>query len=124
MTAPSPWTEWAEIGHRLVRLIVESLVDRLELAGLELREVEVRLVQYLLLALWGVLLLVAGLVLAGVAVLLWVPPPWRAVTAGAGAAVCLVLGGVALLGLRRRLSRAPLPLARTREELNKDRACF
>jgi uncharacterized membrane protein YqjE len=124
MTAVPEWTELGETGRRLARLAVELLVDRLELAGLELREVEVRLVQCLVVALWGVLLLGAGLVLAGVAVLLFLPPQWRALAAAAGAVLCLVLGWLALRGLRRRLVRRPLPFARTMEELGKDRACF
>ena len=49
---------------------MELLADRLELAGLELREAKIRLVQYLLLALLGLALLLGGLALIVLAVML------------------------------------------------------
>jgi uncharacterized membrane protein YqjE len=123
----APLPELAELGaagRRLAGLAVDLLTDRLELAGLELREAELRLVQGLIVALWGLVLLVAGLALAILAALLFLPPPWRPTAAALAAGLCLVLGGAALIGARRRLARRPLAFSRTIEELNKDRACF
>lgn len=124
MAVPPELAELGAAGRRLAGLVVEALADRLELAGLDLREAEVRLVQAVLALLFGLALVVAGLGLAVVAVLLSLPPQWRpaaaAIAAGAG-----LLGGLAVLaGARRRLTRRPAPFSRTIEELGKDRACF
>jgi len=122
-----PLTELAGLaasGRRLAGLVMELLADRLELAGLELREAKIRLVQYLLLALLGLALLLGGLALIVLAVMLALPPQWRPMAAAAGAAVSLALGGLTLAGLRRRLARRPPAFARTIEELKKDRECF
>lgn len=119
--------ELAELGaavRRLAGLLVEALADRLRLAGLDLRETEVRLVQIVLALLSGLTLLVVGLGLAVVAALLFLPPPWRPVAAGIAAAVCLLTGLAILAAARRRLARRPLAFSRTIEELKKDRACF
>lgn len=113
-----------EAGRRLAGLVVELLADRLELAGLELREAKVRLVQAIVLALCALTLFALALALALVAVLLVLPPDWRPLAAGLAAGVCLLLGAGVLVGLRRRLARRPLAFAQTIEELKKDRACF
>jgi uncharacterized membrane protein YqjE len=124
MTALPDLETLTATGRRLTGLVLGLLTDRLELAGLELRETEIRLVQGLIVALWGLALLLAGLALAILAILLFLPPPWRPLAAGAAGALCLVLGALALAGARRRLGRRPLAFSRTIEELNKDRACF
>ncbi|MGD9610651.1 MAG: phage holin family protein [Desulfovibrionaceae bacterium] len=113
-----------EAGRRLAGLALELLADRLELAGLELREAKLRLVQALVLALCAMMLLALALALAVVTVLLVLPPPWRPLAAGLGAGCCLLLGAGVLIGLRRRLARRPLAFAQTIEEIKKDRACF
>ena len=109
---------------RLAGLALSLLAERLELAGLELREAEIRLVQAGVLALTGMILFALALGLAVVCVMLVLPEPWRPWAAGAGAGVCLLCGWWALFALRRRLSRRPLAFAQTIEELKKDRACF
>lgn len=122
-----PLTEMAgvsEAARRLLGLAVELVTERLELAGLDLREAEIRLVQALLLALAGLGLLGLGLGLAILAVMLVLPAEWRALAAGGGAAASLIGGWWALAALRRRLARRPLAFAQTIEELKKDRACF
>jgi uncharacterized membrane protein YqjE len=101
-----------EAGRRLAGLALELLADRLELAGLELREAKLRLVQALVLALCAMMLLALALALAVVTVLLVLPPPWRPLAAGLGAGCCLLLGAGVLIGLRRRLARRPWPLPR------------
>ena len=114
----------SEAGRRLVGLVLALVADRLELAGLELREAEIRLVQAVVLALSGLALLALAFGLAILCAMLVLPEPWRPWAAGLLAGICLVLGWCALAGLRRRLSRRPLAFAQTVEELKKDRACF
>jgi uncharacterized membrane protein YqjE len=117
-------TAVTEAGRRLIGLVLELLADRLELAGLELREAKIRLLEALGLALIGLALCLLALALAVVAVLLVLPPQWRPAAAAGAAGLCLLLGAWALRGLRRRLARRPLAFAQTIEELKKDRACF
>ena len=117
-------SELTAAGGRLVGVVMDLLADRLELLGLEARELKIRLVQMVLLACFGAALLLLGLGLAFVAVLLVLPPPWRVLFAAGCGVVCLGAGGVALLVLRRRLARMPLPFSQTVAELKKDRECF
>ena len=109
---------------RMAGLALDIVVDRLELLGLEAREVKVRLVQMLLLAVFGAALFLMGLALAVVALFLALPPPGRLWLAVGGGALLLLLGTCALLVLRRRLARLPLAFSQSVAELKKDRACF
>lgn len=124
MAVPPELAELGASGRRLAGLVLEALADRLELLGLDLRETEVRLVQAVLALLFGLALVVAGLGLAVVAALLFLPPPWRPLAAAIAAALCLGCGLAVLAAARRRLARRPSAFARTIEELGKDRACF
>jgi len=117
-------SELTAAGQRLAGLVLDVAVDRLELLGLEAREVKIRCIQLVLLAVAGAALLLFGLALAVVAVLLAVPPPWRLAVAGGGAALFLGAGMVALWRLRCRLARLPLAFSQTVAELKKDQACF
>ncbi|MFU2210582.1 phage holin family protein [Solidesulfovibrio sp. C21] len=119
-----PLDEALAAGGRLFGICLEILADRLELLGLEARAAKVRLAQCLILACAGAAFLVVGLGLAGVAVLLAVPPPWRAGVAAGVAVVCLVAGAGAFWRLRRRLARLPRVFSQTAAELRKDRECF
>ncbi len=109
---------------RMAGLALDIVVDRLELLGLEAREVKVRLVQLLLLAVFGAALFLMGLALAVVALFLVLPPQARLWLAAGGGALLLLLGACSLLVLRRRLARLPLPFSQSVAELKKDRACF
>ncbi|OLN30892.1 hypothetical protein DVDV_0336 [Desulfovibrio sp. DV] len=109
---------------RMAGLALDVAVDRLELLGLEAREVKIRLVQLLLLAFFGAALFLAGLALAILAVFLALPPEWRLTLAAGGGATLLVAGAATLFVLRRRLARLPLAFSQSVEELKKDRACF
>ena len=109
---------------RMAGLALDIVVDRLELLGLEAREVKVRLVQLLLLAVFGAALFLMGLALAVVALFLVLPPQARLWLAAGGGALLLLLGACSLLVLRRRLARLPLPFSQAVAELKKDRACF
>jgi len=117
-------SELTAAAGRLVGLVLDMAVDRLELLGIEAREVKIRCIQLALLAVAGAALLLFGLALAVLAALLAVPPPWRLAAAGGGAAFFLGAGIAVLCWLRRRLARAPLAFAQTVEELKKDRSCF
>ena len=117
-------SDLAAAAGRMFGLALDLVVDRLELLGLEAREVKVRLVQLLLLAVFGAALLLMGLALAVVALFLVLPPQWRLVLAGGGGALLLLAGAVALVALRRRLARLPLAFSQSVAELKKDRACF
>jgi uncharacterized membrane protein YqjE len=109
---------------RMAGLALDLVVDRLELLGLEAREAKIRLVQLLLLALFGAALFLLGLGLAILALFLVLPPQGRLVLAAGGGGLLLVLGTVALLMLRRRLARLPLAFSQSVAEIKKDRACF
>ena len=109
---------------RMAGLALDIVVDRLELLGLEAREVKVRLVQMLLLAVFGAALFLMGLALAVVALFLALPPQWRLWLAAGGGALLLLVGTCALFVLRRRLARLPLAFSQSVADLKKDRACF
>jgi len=98
--------------------------DRLELAGLELREAKIRLVQFLILCLAGTGLSLLGLILLALAVVYALPPQWRLPALAALGAASLLAGLAAFLALRSRIRRAPPAFAQTLEELRKDKACF
>jgi uncharacterized membrane protein YqjE len=119
-----PLDETLAAGGRIFGICLEILAGRVELLGLEAREGALRLAQCLLLACLGAALLVAGLTLAVAAVLLFVPPPWRAPVAAGCAALFLAAGALALWRLRRRLAKLPLTFSQTAAELRKDRECF
>eukprot|EP01022_Parablepharisma_sp_SALTPOND_P024915 TRINITY_DN5610_c0_g3_i1.p3 TRINITY_DN5610_c0_g3~~TRINITY_DN5610_c0_g3_i1.p3 ORF type:complete len:230 (+),score=106.48 TRINITY_DN5610_c0_g3_i1:1715-2404(+) len=99
---------------------VALLRNRVELFSLELKEERLRLVGLLLWGGAGLLLGMVGLVLAALAIIYAVPPPFRW---GAAALCALVfLGGaaIALAVVHSRLNRAEPPFARTLAELHKD----
>jgi uncharacterized membrane protein YqjE len=75
--------------RRLAEIVLESVRDRIELLGLELREDKIRLVQVLLLACCGVVFALLALILAILALLALLPPEWRVAGMGALAAACL-----------------------------------
>ncbi|MFP5259127.1 MAG: phage holin family protein [Acidobacteriota bacterium] len=116
--------ELSAAAGRLTGLVLDLAGDRLELLGIEAREVKIRLIQLVLLAVCGAALLLFGLGLAVLAVLLAVPPTWRLPVAAGGAAFFFLAGALALFGLRRRLARLPLAFSQTVEEIRKDQACF
>ena len=109
---------------RMAGLALDLVVDRLELLGLEAREAKIRLVQLLLLALFGAALFMLGLGLVILALFLVLPPPWRLIVAAGGGGLLLLLGCAALFALRRRLARLPLAFSQSVAEIKKDRACF
>ena len=117
-------SELTAAAGRMAGLALDIAVDRLELLGVEAREVKIRLIQLVLLALFGAALVLLGLALAVVAVMLALPPPWRLALAGGLGGLFLVVGTVALCLLRRRLARLPLAFSQSVAELKKDRACF
>lgn len=111
-------------GGRVLGLAADILADRLELLGLEAREVKIRCIQLLILTCLGAALLVIGLALAVLAVLLAVPPGWRLPVATAGSGVCLLVAVAALWSIRSRVARLPVAFTQTIHELKKDRECF
>lgn len=117
-------SELVATAGRMAGLALDVAVDRLELLGLEAREVKIRLVQLVLLAFLGAALFLMGLSLAILAVFLALPPEWRLLLAAGGGAVLLLAGALTLFILRRRLSRLPLAFSQSVAELKKDRACF
>lgn len=121
---PGALSEALSGGGRILGLAADLLTDRLELLGLEAREVKIRLVQFLLLACLGAALLVLGLALAILAVLLATPPELRLAVTAALAGLCLAVGAAAFFALRRRLARLPLAFSQTLAEVKKDRECF
>lgn len=116
--------ELAASARRMAGLALDIAADRLELLGLEAREIKVRLIQMLLLAVCGAALCLMGLALAVVALFLVLPPEWRLALAGGGGALLFLAGAGALCVLRRRLARMPLAFAQSAAELKKDRECF
>lgn len=98
--------------------------DRLELAALELREAKIHFIQVVILACMGTALCLFGLALLIVASTLALPPEWRLHWLVAMAGISLLVGLLAFLSLRRRISRRPLAFAQTLAELEKDKACF
>jgi uncharacterized membrane protein YqjE len=109
---------------RLGGIAAEILQDRLELLALELREAKIRFVQALLLAWFGVIFSLLGLlllVLAGVYVL---APEWRLYGLAVAAAASMLAGAAVFIVLRRHLERKPLVFDQTLAELKKDTSCF
>jgi uncharacterized membrane protein YqjE len=117
-------TELLAAGKRLGGLALDLLADRLALLGMEAREIKIRLVQALLLACFGVALLLLGLAMTIVVIMLATPPEWRLTVAAVCTTVCLLAGAMILFVLRRRMARIPLAFSQTIEEIKKDRECF
>jgi len=109
---------------RLSVVVAETVRDRVELLGLELREDKIRLVQVLILACFGVIFALLALILGILALLALLPPEWRVAGMGTLAAACLLGALWAFASLRRRLGQGLHPFAQTLEELKKDRQCF
>lgn len=124
LTPSSALRELADSAGRLGGQAAGLLKDRLELLALELREDKIRLTQALILALAGVGLLGLGLVLLGCAAVLALPPEWRVPALAVLGVVALIVGALALVGVRRRLSARAGLLAQSIAELKKDAECF
>lgn len=108
---------------RVGEALAQTVRDRIELLGLELREDKVRLVQVLILACCGVVFALLGLILAVLAILALLPVEWREAGMVILAVAFFGAAGWAFAGLRRRLSRRHM-FAQTLAELEKDKACF
>jgi uncharacterized membrane protein YqjE len=109
---------------RIAGALTQTLKDRIDLLGLELREDKIRLVQALILACAGVIFALLGLILGVLAILSLLPLEWRAVGMGVLAGACLVSAAWAFAGLKRRLSSRRSMFAQSLAELEKDKACF
>ena len=109
---------------RIAGALAQTLKDRIELLGLELREDKVRLVQALILACTGVVFALLGLILGVLAILFLLPQELRAAGMGALAGACLASAAWAFAGLKRRLSGRRHMFAQTLAELEKDKQCF
>lgn len=109
---------------RVAGALAQTLKDRIELLGLELREDKIRLVQVLILACCGVVFALLGLILAVLTLLALLPAEWRALGMGVMAGACLVSAACAFAGLKRRLTGRGQMFAQTLAELEKDKACF
>jgi uncharacterized membrane protein YqjE len=109
---------------RIAGALAQTLKDRVELLGLELREDKIRLVQVLILACCGVVFALLGLILAVLAILALLPLEWRAAGMGVLAGACLVAAAWAFAGLKHRLTGRGQMFAQTLAELEKDKACF
>lgn len=109
---------------RIAGAVAQTLKDRIELLGLELREDKIRLVQVLILACCGVIFGLLGLILGVLTILALLPEQWRAAGMGVIACACLVAALWAFAGLKRRLTGRGHMFAQTLAELEKDKACF
>lgn len=109
---------------RVAGALSQTLKDRIELLGLELREDKIRLVQVLILACCGVVFALLGLILAVLTILAMLPAEWRALGMGVMAGACLVAAAWAFAGLKSRLTGRGQMFAQTLAELEKDKACF
>jgi uncharacterized membrane protein YqjE len=102
----------------------QILEDRLELLSLELREAKIHLVQAWILACFGIVFSMVGLlllVLAGVYVL---PVEWRIYGLVAASAASLLAGLMIFIALSRHLGEKPLGFDQSLAELKKDMTCF
>lgn len=107
-----------------VSTLLEIIRTRLQLLGVELQDQGQRVIQALALAVLAAILLMVGVVCAGVLLSLWL---WQSYPALAIAFVMLVpIGGAVLCGaLCVRILRAPPgPFAATLSELDKDLAAL
>jgi uncharacterized membrane protein YqjE len=109
---------------RVVAALAQTLRDRIELLGLELREDKARLVQILILACCGVVFALLGLILGILTILALLPAEWRELGMGVLAGACLVAAVWAFAGLRHRLAGRGHMFAQTLAELEKDKTCF
>ncbi len=109
---------------RIAEALAQTLKDRIELLGLELREDKIRLVQVLILACCGVVFGLLGLILGILALLAILPIEWRAAGMGVLAGACIVAAVWAFAGLKHRLAGRKNMFAQTLAELEKDKQCF
>lgn len=109
---------------RVVQALAQTVRDRIELLGLELREDKIQVVQVLILACFGVVFALLGLILGILTLLALLPPEWREVGMGAMAGACLAGAFWAFSGLKRRLAARNNMFAQTLAEMEKDKACF
>lgn len=119
-----PLADLLDAGGTIAAVLADLAAARLELAGIEAREAAVRLAQVVILACLGCGLLAVGVGLALLAAVLFVPPPYRALTAAAGAALTLGAGALFLARVRARLAHAPRLFTESIQEFQKDRECF
>lgn len=109
---------------RIAGALAQTLKDRIELLGLELREDKIRLVQVFILACGGVVFSLMGLILGVLALLAVLPLEWRGPVMGVLALFCLGGAAWAFAGIRRRLAARGRLFSQTLAELEKDKACF
>jgi len=109
---------------RIAGAMAQTLKDRIELLGIELREDKIRLMQVFILACGGVVFSLLGLILAVLALLAVIPLEWRALAMGLLALLCLSGAAWAFVGIKRKLSARGRMFAQTLAELEKDKACF
>lgn len=109
---------------RIAGALAQTLKDRIELLGLELREDKIRLMQVFILACGGVVFSLLGLILAVLALLAVIPLEWRALAMGLLALLCLSGAAWAFVGIKRKLSARGRMFSQTLAELEKDKACF
>ncbi len=109
---------------RVAGAVAQTLKDRVELLGLELREDKIRLVQVLILACFGVVFSLLGLVLCILTLFAALPEEWRVAGMGVLAGASLVTAAWAFCGLKSRLAGRRHMFAQTLAELEKDKACF
>ncbi len=110
--------------RRLGAVTSKLLLSRAEFASLELAEVRVQLLRWLVLALLATSLLVLALIAASAlfVVLLWPVLGWIALLL---VVVAYAIGALALgLRLRREIAEAPPPLSETLRQLAQDRDAF
>lgn len=105
-------------------MAAQMFQDRLELLGLELREAKIRFIQALLLACFGVVFTLLGLVLAVLALVYVLPLEWRLYGVVLAATISLLAGALVFRVLRRRLVQQPLAFRQSLTELQKDSTCF
>ena len=109
---------------RIAGAMAQTLKDRIELLGIELREDKIRLMQVFILACGGVVFSLLGLILGVLALLAVIPLEWRALAMGLLALLCLGGAAWAFACIKRKLSARGRMFAQTLAELEKDKACF
>ncbi|GAB6126830.1 phage holin family protein [Humidesulfovibrio idahonensis] len=109
---------------RVAAALAQTVKDRIELLGLELREDKIRLVQILILSCCGVVFALLGLILGVLTFLALLPVEWRVAGMGVLTGICFVAAAWAFVGIKRRLAGRNHMFAQTLAELEKDKSCF
>jgi uncharacterized membrane protein YqjE len=105
----------------LLDTVLSILHNRAELFTTEIEEELTRLIGVVLWAFAGVLSVIIGTTLVGVAVLIAVPAGYRVWVAGGLGLLLLVVAGIGCLAIRRILRMKPRPFDASLRELEKDR---